>query len=267
METRRDGDSPHPGTSGRSPMQRKNIFLSTIDPNAHILAARHGFGLEIAEYCTAWNLDELFPQTQAQVAEKIRQCPRRILHAPFNELFPCAIDPKAQALAAERYRQAIAVARSIGAEKVVIHGGFHPKIYYPVWYIQRSIAFWQEFLQEDPGVELVLENVLEEDPAWQAEILREVNHPNLRLCLDIGHVNAYSPVALSEWLRVWQPWLSHFHLHNNNGDMDAHAPLTEGSIPMQEFLKAAQSLCPEATFTLELMDGESSVRWLTEAFL
>ena len=94
------------------------------------------------------------------------------------------------------------------------------------------------------------------------EILRAVDSPRLRLCLDVGHVNAYSPVDTAQWLRRCAPWISHFHLHNNNGTRDAHDPLFRGSIPMEELLTLAGELCPEATFTLELPDAENSAREL-----
>lgn len=248
-------------------MNKQTLYLSTMDPHAHLLARKYGLGLEIAEYCTAWNMDDAFPQTHAQVTEKIKDCPRLTFHAPFNELFPCAIDPKARALAAERYRQAICLAKSYGAGKVVIHGGFQPRMYYPVWYVEQSVQFWREFLREDPGIPIVLENVLEEDPDWLLEIVREVNSPRLGLCLDVGHVNAYSPVPVAEWVERWQPWLSHFHLHNNDGSWDTHDGLNCGSIPMKKLLCRVEALCPEATITLELMDAQPSLRWLQEEHL
>ena len=55
------------------------LFLSTIDPNARDIALRYGLGLEIAEYCTAWNMDEQFPQTDALVRRKLEGIPERIL--------------------------------------------------------------------------------------------------------------------------------------------------------------------------------------------
>lgn len=241
-----------------------DFYLSTIDPNAHLLARQYGLGLEIAEYCTAWNMDRDFDNVHPQVVAKLKNYPAPILHAPFNELFPCAIDPKAQALAAERYRQAIALAKGYGAKKVVIHGGFHPFIYYPQWYTEQSARFWKAFLQEDPGLEIVLENVLEKDPQWMLDIAHGVDDPRLRLCLDVGHVNAYSPIHVMDWLRLLAPYLSHFHIHNNDGSWDTHSALWEGSIPMEEFLAAAKSLCPRASFTLELAESESSIRWLLE---
>ena len=84
-------------------------------------------------------------------------------------------------------------------------------------------------------------------------------------CWYIGHVNAYSAVPVIEWLKRFAPYLRHFHLHNNDGSFDAHAPLDEGSIPMKEFLQKALALCPAATFTLELQeDTARGARWLLD---
>ena len=245
-------------------MKRENVYISTTAPDASPFAKQYGLGIEIAEYCTAWNIDDEFTATDAAVREKLEGIERRVLHAPFNELFPCAIDRKARALAAERYRQAIDLAKTYGATKVVIHGGYNPWIYYPVWYTEQSVLFWKEFLKEDPGVEIVLENVLETDPQWLLDIVKGVDDPRLKLCMDIGHVNAYSKIPLTDWLAGWAPYLSHFHIHNNDTSWDTHNPLMDGTIPMQEFLEEAYRLCTEATFTLELLEAEASVKWMAE---
>ena len=243
-------------------MREERFYLSTIDPKAGQLAREFGLGVEIAEYCTAWNMDREFAETDARVRAALEGNPRRILHGPFNELFPCAIDPQARELAARRYRQAVDIAKGYGAEKLVLHGGFNPWLYYPEWFREQSVIFWREFLREDPGVEIVLENVLEREPEWLLEIVRAVEHPRLRLCLDVGHVNAYSPVGVEDWLRRCAPWISHFHLHNNDGTRDSHDGLFHGSIPMERILELAEQLCPEATYTLELPEAEGSLREL-----
>lgn len=246
-------------------MENHRFYLSTIAADAAGTARQYALGLEIAEYCTACNMDEHFPETDAAVREKLAGIARVTLHAPFNELFPCAIDPRARALAADRFREAIALAKGYGAEKIVIHGGYNPQMYYPCWYTEQSALFWKNFLREDPGVDIVLENVLEEEPEYLLDIVRSANHPRLGLCLDIGHVNAYSAVPVIEWLKRFAPYLRHFHLHNNDGSFDAHAPLDEGSIPMKEFLQKALALCPAATFTLELQeDTARGARWLLD---
>ncbi len=245
-------------------MKKEIIYLSTIAADAEQTAKKYGLGLEIAEYCTAWNMDEKFPETDRLVQAKLAGVSNCVFHAPFNELFPCAIDPKARALAADRYRQAIGLAKSYGATKVVIHGGYNPRIYYPVWYVEQSVLFWKAFLKEDPGVEIVLENVLEETPDMLLDIVKGVDDYRLRLCLDVGHANAYTSVAPVKWLKAWAPYLSHFHLHNNDGSQDSHCALNRGSISMRNFLEQAETLCPDATFTFEVMESEPSVRWLLE---
>ena len=158
-------------------MITNRLYLSTIAADAERQARRLNLGLEIAEYCTAWNMDERFPQTDSLVREKLNGVDRRIFHAPFNELFPCAIDPRARELAAFRYRQAMVLAESYGAEKIVIHGGYSPRLYYPCWYREESIAFWKSFLAEAPGLPIALENVMEEEPEMLLDIIRGVDDP------------------------------------------------------------------------------------------
>ena len=209
-------------------------------------------------------MDEKFDSVDGVVKQKLEGIFHSALHGPYNELFPCAIDKKARALAAERYRHAVELAKRYGSTKLVIHGGYNPWIYYPVWYVEQSILFWMEFLQEDPGVEIVLENVLETQPQWLLDIVKGVDDPRLKLCLDVGHVNAYSKIPATDWVESWAPYLSHFHIHNNDTSRDQHSPLNEGTIPMRELLERIDRLCPDATITLELMKARSSVEWLME---
>ena len=242
-------------------MKRQNWYLSTIDLQAEKLAREYGLGLEIAEFCTAVNLDTNLEETDRTVGEKMKYADRFILHGPFNELFPCAVDPKARELAAFRYGQALERARAYGIGKVVLHAGFNPYLYYPCWFEEQSVAFWRAFEIPD-GMTVCLENVLEEKPEMLASILQAVGSPKLRMCLDVGHVNAYSKVPVEDWLRVCTPWLSHFHIHNNDGSWDTHSGLTEGILPMETLLHLAEKLCPDATYTLELQQARESVCWL-----
>lgn len=238
---------------------RERLYLSTIDPQAGELARRHGLGLEIAEYCTAFNMDDLFDETDERVRREIAGIDRRLFHGPFNELFPCAVDPLARKLAAQRFDQALTLAQSYGARKLILHGGYNPRLYFSCWYVEQSALFWKEFLEKHPGeYEICLENVLEDEPGMLLDIVRQVNDPRLRLCLDVGHVNAYSPVPALEWIARWGESLSHCHIHNNDGTADTHSALDAGTLNMEKILRAVET----ATVTLELPQIGNAVGWL-----
>lgn len=246
-------------------MERTRLYLSTIDPNAGAIARANGLGVEIAEFCTAVNADEGFARTNAAVLEQIQDVPRRTLHGAFNELFPCAIDPLARKLAACRYAQALELAQRYGAEKVILHGGYCPGLYFPCWYVEQSVRFWREFLALHPeGAEICLENVMEEAPDTLLSIVSQVNSSRLRLCLDVGHVNRYSAVPVSRWMAEWGGWLSHLHLHNNDGTADSHSALTRGTLPMAEII---QSIPKTATAALELVSIDGNMDWMIKSGL
>lgn len=246
-------------------MKREAILISTIAEDAAQTAEQYGLGLELAEFCTASNLDDDFAQTDCTVKKQMAHANRFVLHGPFSELFPCAVDPKARDLARLRYRQIFAVAQAYGISKVVLHAGFQPHLYFPCWFTQQSIVFWKAFVPEIPhGMTICLENTLEETPDMLMEIFRAVESPKLRMCLDVGHVNAYAHTPVSQWLTACGPYISHFHLHNNDGRQDAHNAVFQGTVDMEQVLDMAQTLCPSATVTLEVRQAEPSVRWLLE---
>ncbi len=243
---------------------RDRLYVSTIDREAGKVARQYGLGIEIAEFCTAWNMDRELPAVEKTLEETLSGVSRRVLHGPFNELFPCAIDPKARQLAAFRFSQVAALAQAYGAGKLVLHGGFNPQMYYPQWYVEQSVLFWKDFLKTLPeGLTVCVENVLEPTPDMLLNIVRGVEDSRLRLCLDVGHVNAYSKIPAKTWIEESGEYLSHLHIHNNDGTWDTHNALYEGSLPIRELVDIAMRET-EATATLELPKCEPSVKWLLE---
>lgn len=246
-------------------MRKESLYLSTVDESAAELSRKYGLGLELAEFCTAWNLDDEFSVVDQKVQQEIAGLQRLTLHGPYNELFPCAIDRRARALARERYLQALETAVHYGAEKVILHGGFDPHLYFPVWFIQESTAFFRDFVKEIPeNMTVCLENVLEDDPALLTEIIRSVDDSRLRICLDVGHAQAYSRFSPIEWISRCGNLIDHFHVHNNDGTRDSHSPLSEGIIPMNALFAEIEHHCPQATVTLELPQARSSLVWLEQ---
>ena len=241
-------------------MKKERLFLSTIADDAVQTAREFGLGVELAQFCLAENMDKTPPDVQASLDAAL-QVPRRVLHAPFAELCPAAIDPLARAVTRRRFLQAAALAKRYGAEKMVVHSGFIPLVYYPEWFAPQSAAFWREFLNDVDGLTLCVENVMETSPDALRQIAEQVNDPRLRICFDVGHAFCQSG-ELAPWLDALAPYSSHVHLHNNHGSFDEHLGLPDGTLDIAAVIRQLEALAPQATYTLEVRSARASVEWL-----
>lgn len=245
----------------------KRLYLSTVADDAPKTAEEFGLGLELAEFCTASNMDRDFHHWDHEARGKMKNLDRFILHAPFNELCPSAIDPLVLNIAKKRYRQAFDLAKSYGINRMVVHSGYVPLVYFKEYFVEKSVVFWREYLEDKPDdFVVVLENVLEEEPKELIDIVKGVNDPRFKLCLDVGHANiTKNGLSMEDWMEAILPYLGHVHLHNNAGWPDRHSSLGEGDIDIPRLLSMILEGQPEATLTLEIRDScRSSVEWLIE---
>jgi sugar phosphate isomerase/epimerase len=69
-----------------------------------------------------------------------------------------------------------------------------------------------------------------------AEVLRELNHPQLALALDTGHANLTASAA-EETLAAGS-LLATTHVHDNNGRQDSHEPPGHGTVNWTDWGRA-----------------------------
>lgn len=251
-------------------MRRELLYVSSIGEDCCEAAREFGLGIELAQFCTAARLDGAPPEPWELPVERCLSASSRfVLHGPFNELTPAAIDPLVLDVTKKRYRQAIEKAHAMGIQKIVLHAGFLPLVYYPEWFVERSTTVWRELLCAIPDdMTVCLENVLEPEPQLLTAIMEAVHDPRLRICLDLGHANTCASALPPEnWLRACAPYLSHVHLHNNQSDRDLHAALFDGVMDIAGLLSLLEALSPQATCTLELTQDRPSLDWLVEKHL
>lgn len=201
-----------------------------------------------------------------------------MLHGPFTEIIPAAIDYKAREFALKRLEQSFNVASEVGAEAMIVHSGYIPFMYFKEWQAEKSAAFWQHFMADKPSsFRIFVENVLEDEPYMIADMMKRIDDSRIGLCLDVGHALAAShsaaghcstghgAVPIEKWIEVLGPHICHFHIHNNDGEGDTHSPLGEGLLDFHSIFAAAEAFCdPDVTFTVESRDAAASVKWLAE---
>jgi len=240
----------------------RRYYISEMDDRAQGFARSRGMGVELIAFCCPENMENtlMIAEKKAQIAGLYAS-----VHAPYYEIFPSAIDPMIRDVAMHRLHQAAEVCAQLGVKRMVVHSGYAPQMYYPQWFVPKSIAFWKEFMSDVPGnMEILLENVLDICPDHIRDVVDGVQDDRFSICLDVGHANAYSEIPLHEWIEELGSRIKHVHLHNNFGDADSHNALHRGSIDVQHILQLLDVRAPEASICIESLDAAACLNYLSE---
>ena len=237
------------------------IYISEMDARAAELCREWDAGLEVIAFCAAENMEN--EQMIASQAARLRDFGDFSVHAPYYELAPSAIDPMIRGVAMHRFRQCAQLCARLGTRRMIVHSGYAPMVYYPQWFVPKSIEFWREFVPGLPeGFELMVENVLDVRPEYIRDVCDGVDDPRMRICLDVGHAQVYSENTPEEWIRMLGSRISHVHLHNNLGVRDEHRALEDGCIDMCAVLELLDEYAPDAALCIESVDAAASVQTL-----
>lgn len=239
------------------------MYLSTLSPDAPALAEAHALGLELDQFCTAVNMDGNFAFWDASVRSDMERASEFVLHAPFAELTPCAIDPMIRDVSMRRLVQAGALCLRYGIRRMVVHSGFMPRVYFPEWYLDQAAPFFRELLGTLPNdFELLIENVLDPEPKLLSDLIERIGDNRARVCLDVGHAFVASEIPVRGWIDALAPMLRHLHLHDNDGTFDFHLPPGDGKIGFPELFDFLDERVPAATWAFECPDASGCIRKL-----
>jgi sugar phosphate isomerase/epimerase len=181
------------------------------------------------------SLDSLSKRTFRRIAHALQRFGVRCtVHAPFQELFPGAPDRIVREASIKRLSAAFDIAALFNPESVVMHLNYEEKRFGFVigeWLL-KTVPDIAHFAQKAKtmGAILAIENVYEEGPGIMEQVLSRLTNQNAFMCLDVGHVSAFSRTPLKTWLSAMNTRIRQFHLHDNNGKGDAHKPIGEGTI-------------------------------------
>ena len=177
------------------------------------------------------------------------------LHAPFFELSPGAIDENIRRVSTEKLKKAFALIAVFKPASIVCHLNYDEKLYrlrQQEW-LHHSVATWRELLgiAERHNTPIMLENTYEFDPTHHLEVLKALDSPYARFCLDVGHVMAFAKNTWQDWLPALEPWLGQLHLHDNLGDTDSHLAIGRGRFDFVELFNYLESRHLSPILTLE----------------
>lgn len=195
---------------------------------------------------------------------------RLTMHGPYMENNPGSSNEGSRLATVGRFRRAFEAAELLRPATIVLHAGYDPRRMEGedgkrAW-LDQSLRTWPWFAEEAERLGLVIaaENIFERNPSTLKALVEAVDSPGFGVCLDAGHLNIFSEVALEEWFRELGAHLAEVHLHDNNGRADEHLPVGEGSVDFVQFFSLMKRYSKGPVLTIE-QHGEEMVRRGIEA--
>ncbi len=255
---------------------RNRLHIATYSKDAIDMAKNFGLGIELNHVCISELLDadkieETIKWIRSDLESADLPFPATknapiLLHGPFTEIVPGAMDHRAVDLALGRMEEAYELCMKIGVDRMIVHSGYFPPMYYKEWHHEKSLIFWDKFLQGKDNFTIYVENSFEDEPFMMAKLMDDFDKPNFKLCLDVGHANVTTPkdLPVEKWIEHLGSRVAHYHIHNNMGTKDTHSSLGDGSMDMSSILRAiAQNNSSAYTLTLESQDCSRCIKWLS----
>ncbi|MBP2030928.1 sugar phosphate isomerase/epimerase [Methanohalophilus levihalophilus] len=147
------------------------------------------------------------------------------VHAPTSDLNLASIREPIRKASIEILTEMAEICVKLDSKIMVVHPGY---VAFPhdrelaLKAFSKSVSLLEQIYSET-GVKICVENM----PMWECFLFREpgLDIGNNFFTLDVGHANTMG--NLSDFLEME---ISHFHLHDNNGEGDDHHPIGAGEI-------------------------------------
>jgi sugar phosphate isomerase/epimerase len=191
------------------------------------------------------------------------------LHAPFFDLVPGGLDPYLLERTREKLNLAFSLLPIFQPHSIVCHLQFEENKHgyvFEKWFA-TAYTTWSQLISvaKEHNVPIMFENTYEKTPSAHMAMLKKLDTPFARFCLDVGHLLAFAGSAWQEWFPTMLPWIGQLHLHDNTGGRDEHLAPGRGNFDFPglfSYLRQNQ-LHPIITFEPHSEDD----LWQTFAYL
>jgi sugar phosphate isomerase/epimerase len=167
----------------------------------------------------------------------------------------------------------IKLSKEIGAEYCVVHCGYHFSQFRDV--VMESLFKTYRAaveLAEEIDLPLVIENMNHVHPdseiVYLGVTIEEINQlfdavpsEKLGLAFDVAHANLL-PGGTQNWIDAFPDKIFHLHLSDNDGVLDRHLPIGDGSIDFNSVFSQLDDIGFSGTATLEVGSEANNIKSL-----
>lgn len=184
------------------------------------------------------------------------------IHAPFADLNIAAVTPGIREVSVNETVDTIRVASELGVEVVTVHPGYSSMVVKGLESEALVLAKAAMRPIEKASIEYGIKIGIENMPSvpfflgcTASQLAEIVEGTDLGICFDIGHANTMNEIdAMMELLG---DRFVNIHIHDNNGDRDAHLTIGDGGIDFETLLPKLKGY--NGNYIIESRSFESAV--------
>jgi sugar phosphate isomerase/epimerase len=234
-----------------------SVMLDELEENLDAVA-REGFHPEV-RMRDAGHLMALADADVARMGKLLAaRSLRTFTHGPFLGLDIASLDAHIAEYSAACLARGLEVTAGLGGPAMVVHTSYSPR--FSRAGLREWIGNWSERMgpilekARGLGVRIALENVWEERPEALARLIEVLPRRDAMVCLDTGHINAFSRLPVTRWWELLGERVIALHLHDNDGLSDDHLPPGDGifDFPSLAGILRRRATLPLMTFEVDV---------------
>lgn len=240
----------------------ENLYISDYKEwsIAEDIALKERLGFEAQYFSCSHNVMNYETRNPLKLSNDISNLS---LHGPYDGLNPGSDDPVVTEKTKTVYNKFYSIAKSLNSKHLIFHSGYHPEKSDRNGWLNRSIVFWKDFIDnKNDEIAIHIENVYEKDFTLLKKMLDNICSSKVTACLDIGHAHCNSNISVESWVEGLKGMIGSVHIHNNYGDIDEHLGIDNGTVDMFNVLTLINKYAPLAQWTLETKEKKLSYDWL-----
>ena len=225
------------------------------------LSKKYNLGFEYNEFFIPDTLDD--ENKISSIIDEYKKLNRTMdtLHGAFFDIVLDSIDQRIQEISYDRVKKSLEIASRLNCKGVIFHTNYitwMKDLKYRRRWIEYNKKAYLSLIEEFPNLEIYIENMFDLDPYLLRDLVQEIHHERIGVCLDFAHANI-SNTSLDIWFSILKPYIKHIHINDNDGTIDSHDEIGKGSIDFKKVFEYINQLDDKTTVLIEISDYNKAV--------
>jgi sugar phosphate isomerase/epimerase len=186
------------------------------------------------------------------------------MHGVFYDIVLDSTDPKIAKISYDRVKSSLDIAAKLNLKGVVFHTNYITWMkndWYRKNWVKKNKDIYLKLIEEYPNLEIYIENMFDLDPYELKNLMDEINHERIGVCLDVAHASI-SNVDINIWFDVLGKYIKHIHINDNDLKVDSHDEIGKGLIDYKKVFKLINKLDDKTSILIEIKDYDKTVNSL-----